>query len=121
MATKIGISTWAYQDLSLSDALERICSLSDNAEILCEARHSLLDPSNLEAVDSFSLKYTVHGLITDVNIASIHNTIRSASIELHSKAIEASAVAGRVSMSFIPALQVGRSTEIKPCNLLINP
>ncbi len=94
MTTKIGISTWAYQDLSLSDALERIVSLSDNAEILCEAQHSLLDPSNLEALDSFSLKYTVHGLITDVNIASIHDTIRSASVELHRKAVEASAVAG---------------------------
>jgi sugar phosphate isomerase/epimerase len=94
MTTKIGISTWAYQDLSLGDALERICPLSDNAEILCEARHSLLDPANLEAVDSFSLKYTVHGLITDINIASIHDAIRSASIELHRKAVEASAVAG---------------------------
>jgi sugar phosphate isomerase/epimerase len=94
MTAKIGISTWAYQDLSLDEALERIISLSDNAEILCEARHSLLDPSNLDALESFSLKYTVHGLITDVNIASIHDAIRSASVELHRKAVEASAVAG---------------------------
>jgi sugar phosphate isomerase/epimerase len=94
MTTKIGISTWAYQDLSLGDALERISSLSDNAEVLCEARHSLLDPSNLEALDSFSLKYTVHGLITDVNIASVHDVIRSASVELHRKAVEASAAVG---------------------------
>ncbi len=94
MTSKIGISTWAYQDFPLGDALERIIPLSDNAEILCEAQHSLLDPSNLEAMDSFSLKYTVHGLITDVNIASIHDTIRSASVELHRKAVEASAIAG---------------------------
>ena len=94
MTSKIGISTWAYQDLPLGDALERIISLSDNAEILCEAQHSLLDPSNLEALASFSLKYTVHGLITDVNIASIHDTIRSASVELHRRAVEASAIAG---------------------------
>ena len=94
MTTKIGISTWAYQDLPLGEALERISSLSDNAEILCEAQHSLLDPSNLEALESFSLKYSVHGLITDVNIASIHDTIRSASVELHRKAVEASAIAG---------------------------
>ena len=94
MTTKIGISTWAYQDLSLGDALERIIALSDNAEILCEARHSLLDPSNLEALDSFSLKYTIHGLITDVNIASIHDTIRSTSVDLHRKAVEASAISG---------------------------
>jgi hypothetical protein len=59
---------------------------SDNAEILCEARHSLLDPANLESLASFSLKYTVHGLITDVNIASIHDVIRSASLGIHQKA-----------------------------------
>jgi sugar phosphate isomerase/epimerase len=94
MTKKIGISTWAYQDLELGDALERITLLSDNAEILCDARHSLLDSTNLEALESFDLKYTVHGLITDVNIASIHDAIRSASIDLHIKAISASANAG---------------------------
>ncbi len=94
MTTKIGISTWAYQDLQLGDALERITHLSDNAEILCDARHSLLDSTNLEALESFNLKYIVHGLITDVNIASIHDAIRSASIDLHSKAISASVNAG---------------------------
>lgn len=94
MTAKIGISTWAYQDLPLGDALERITSLSDNAEVLCEAQHSLLDPSNLEALESFSLKYTVHGLITDVNIASIHEPIRSASVELHRRAVEVSASGG---------------------------
>ncbi len=91
---KIGISTWAYQDLPLAEALERISHLSDYAEILCEARHSLLDPSNLEVLESFSLGYTVHGLVTDVNIASVHPELRSASIEIHRKAIEASANAG---------------------------
>jgi sugar phosphate isomerase/epimerase len=82
MTAKIGISTWAYQDLPLRDALERISLLSDNAEILCEARHSLLDSTNLEALESFNLNYTVHGLITDVNIASVHDVIGSASIDL---------------------------------------
>jgi sugar phosphate isomerase/epimerase len=94
MTAKIGISTWAYQDLSIDEALERISLLSDNAEILCEARHSLLDPANLESLESFSLEYTVHGLITDVNIASIHDAIRSASVELHHMAVAASAAVG---------------------------
>ncbi len=86
----IGVSTWAYQDLPLTEALERISRLSDHAEIICEAKHSLFDPANLEAVESFSLKYTVHGLMTDVNIASIYPSIRRASVELHRKAIQAS-------------------------------
>jgi len=94
MATKIGISTWAYQDLSLRDALERIVQQSDNAEILCDAKHNLLNSKNLESLESFDLKYTVHGLITDINIASIHESIRTSSIDLHDQAISASATAG---------------------------
>lgn len=90
----IGISTWAYQDLALEEALERLSQLSDHAEILCEARHSLLDPANLEVLESFNLRYTVHGLVTDVNIASIHPELRFASVGLHRRAIEASANAG---------------------------
>jgi sugar phosphate isomerase/epimerase len=91
---KIGISTWAYQDLSLQEALEKISQLSNFAEILCEARHSLFDPKNLEATESFGLKYTVHGLVADVNLASIYPQLREASVNLHRRAIEASAAAG---------------------------
>lgn len=94
MNCKIGISTWAYQDLSLREALERISQLSNSAEILCEARHSLLNPDNLEATESFGLKFTVHGLVADVNLASIYPELRGASVKLHRQAIEASAAAG---------------------------
>jgi sugar phosphate isomerase/epimerase len=91
---KIGISTWAYQDLPLAEALEKISELSGRAEILCEARHSLLDRENLEALESFSLDFTVHGLVTDVNIASVYPELRKASVQLHRRAVEASARAG---------------------------
>lgn len=90
----IGISTWAYQDLSLAEALEKIACMTKRAEILCETGHSLLDKENVAAARSFDLDYSVHGLITDVNIASIHEAIRSASVELHRQAIEASAEIG---------------------------
>jgi sugar phosphate isomerase/epimerase len=91
---KLGISTWAYQDLPLAKALERISRLSNHAEILCEAKHSLLDPENQDVLESFSLEYTIHGLVTDVNIASIYPGIRRASVEIHRQAIEASANIG---------------------------
>ncbi len=90
---KIGISTWAYQDLSLAAALERISRLCGRAEILCEARHSLLRPENLEALASFSLDLTVHGLVADINISSIYPEFREASVRLHRRAIAASAAA----------------------------
>jgi len=90
----IGISTWAYQDLTLTDALQRISELSRRAEILCEARHSLLDRANREATESFSLDFSVHGLVTDVNIASIYPQLRKESVAIHREAIEASAAIG---------------------------
>lgn len=90
----IGISTWAYHDLPLETALENIANLSKSAEILSEAGHSLLDRKNLETLECFDLAYTVHGLVSDVNIASVHEKIRTASISLHREDIEASAMAG---------------------------
>ena len=91
---KLAISTWAYLDQPLEQALERISELSDRAEILCEARHSLFCPENQDAASSFSMKYSVHGLIADINIASIYPEFREASVNLHRRAIAASASAG---------------------------
>ncbi|MFZ2472694.1 MAG: TIM barrel protein [Methanothrix sp.] len=91
---KLAISTWAYLDLPLDQALERISKLSNRAEVLCEGRHSLFLPENLDAASSFSLKYSVHGMIADINIASIYPEFREASINLHRRAIAASAAAG---------------------------
>ncbi|NPV61706.1 MAG: sugar phosphate isomerase/epimerase [Methanotrichaceae archaeon] len=90
----IGISTWAYQDQPLNEALRRISELSSHAEILCEAGHSLLDRENRDAAESFDLNYTVHGLVTDVNIASIYPGLRRESVALHRQAIEASVSIG---------------------------
>ncbi|MGV8175545.1 MAG: sugar phosphate isomerase/epimerase family protein [Methanothrix sp.] len=91
---KLGISTWAYLDLSLDQALDRISLLSSRAEILCEGRHSLFRPESMEAAISHSLKYSVHGPIADINIASIYPEFREASVKLHKRAIEAGAAAG---------------------------
>jgi sugar phosphate isomerase/epimerase len=91
---KLAVSTWAYLDMPLEQALERISELSDRAEILCEAKHSLFRPENLEMASSFSLKYSVHGPIADINIASIYPEFREASVKLHSRAIASSVAAG---------------------------
>ena len=91
---KLAVSTWAYLELQLDQALERISRLASRAEILCEGRHSLFKADNLEIASSFPLKYTVHGMIADINIASIYPEFREASINLHKRAIEASASIG---------------------------
>ena len=91
---KLAISTWAYLNLPLDQALERISRYTSRAEILCEGRHSLFRQENLDAAESFSMKYSVHGLIADINIASIYPEFREASVSLHRRAIAASAKAG---------------------------
>lgn len=94
MGMKLGISTWAYLDLPLDQALERISLLSTRAEILCEGRHSLFRSENPDLASDYSLKYSVHGPIADINIASIYHEFREASVNLHRRAIAASAAIG---------------------------
>lgn len=96
MKMKLAISTWAYLGLPLSGALQRISQIGRcrRAEILCEGRHSLFSPENIEAAKSFSFKYSVHGLIADINIASIYPEFREASVNLHRRAIKAAASIG---------------------------
>ena len=96
MTMKLAISTWAYINHPLSIALQKISEISacERAEILCEARHSLFSQENIEAAHSFSLKYSVHGLIADINIASIYPEFREASVNLHRRAIQAAASIG---------------------------
>ncbi|HOU70810.1 MAG TPA: TIM barrel protein [Methanothrix sp.] len=94
MDMKLGISTWAYLDLPLDQALDRISMLSTRAEILCEGRHSLFRPENLDTASSYSLRYSIHGPIADINIASIYHEFREASVNLHRQAIIAGAAIG---------------------------
>jgi sugar phosphate isomerase/epimerase len=88
------ISTGAYQELSLAAALERVSRISDSAEVLSEGRHSLLIPENVEVLQAFKLKYTVHGAVSGVNIASLDPRVRSASVVLHKREIALSAKVG---------------------------
>jgi sugar phosphate isomerase/epimerase len=91
---KLAVSTWAYLNLPLEQALERISKITSRAEILCESRHNLFRPENLDVASSFQLKYSVHGMIADINIASIYPEFREASVNLHKRAITASAAIG---------------------------
>jgi sugar phosphate isomerase/epimerase len=56
----IGISTGAYAELPLAQALERIAELASFAEICSWGRHSLLRPENARAVAEAGAPFTVH-------------------------------------------------------------
>ena len=76
----IGVSSFAYHDLTLSEALGKIESIAPCAEIFSEGRHDLFNES--EVALSYDLKYTVHAPTSDLNLASIREPIRKASLEI---------------------------------------
>ena len=61
--TDIGISTGAYAELPLAQALERIAELAPFAEICSWGQHSLVDPGNARAIAQIGLPFSVHGPI----------------------------------------------------------
>ncbi len=76
----IGVSSFAYHDMPLPDALAKIENIASCAEIFSEGQHDLLKENEISL--SYDLKYTVHAPTSDLNLASIRDPIRNASIEL---------------------------------------
>jgi sugar phosphate isomerase/epimerase len=76
----IGISSFAYHDLSLGEALQNIEHVANCAEIFSEGKHDLFRQD--EIAFSYELEYTVHAPSTDLNFASIREPIRNAALQL---------------------------------------
>lgn len=76
----IGVSSFAYHDLSLAKALAKIENIASCAEIFSEGKHDLFNDH--EVALSYNLRYTVHAPTSDLNLASIREPIRKASLEI---------------------------------------
>ncbi|WP_305064610.1 sugar phosphate isomerase/epimerase family protein [Methanococcoides sp.] len=76
----IGISSFAFHELPLSEALEKIEPMTDCAEIFSEGLHDLFREEELAFF--YDLKYTVHAPGTDMNLSSLREPIRLAAISL---------------------------------------
>ncbi|KGK98114.1 xylose isomerase [Methanococcoides methylutens] len=76
----IGVSSFAFHELPLSEALEKIEPIADCAEIFSEGAHDLFREEELAY--SYDLKYTVHAPSTDMNLSSLREPIRLAAIGL---------------------------------------
>lgn len=75
-----GCTTWCLLDRDLMDALEIISRRTTTVEILADATHDLLDFPEEICSDNFTL--SIHSPTTDINIASVRESIRSASLLL---------------------------------------
>lgn len=76
----IGISSLAFMDKSLDEALECIESMVSCAEIFSESSHWL--DQNVSSLFSYDLKYSIHAPTLDVNIASLREKTRQASLDI---------------------------------------
>ncbi len=74
-----GISTFCLHDIPLTDALDRISSVTGFIEIMDESMHYL---GSAEPLLSYSAKYSIHAPCRGTNIASLLEPIRRASVEV---------------------------------------
>lgn len=104
----IGCSSWCLMDRGLAEVLEILSARTGTVEILSDANHDLL--SLWEDCASFDLRYTVHAPTTDINIASIREPIRHASVsligEVCGKAAEIGATCMVVHPGFSPWIEM---------------
>jgi sugar phosphate isomerase/epimerase len=74
-----GVSTYCLHDLPLSSALERITSITGLVEVIDEGFHYL---ETTEPLESYSARFSIHAPCRGVNISSLLEPIRRASVEV---------------------------------------
>jgi sugar phosphate isomerase/epimerase len=74
-----GISTFCLHKIPLREALDQLAPVTDHVEIMDDGLHFL---SSTELLDSYSLNLSLHAPCRSVNIASILEPIRRASVEV---------------------------------------
>ncbi len=79
MRTEFAISSFCLNDMPLEMALDQLSKVTDCVEVMDEGCHRLEDTAVLE---SFNLRYTVHAPSRGVNIASLLEPVRRASVEV---------------------------------------
>ncbi|HTY53199.1 MAG TPA: sugar phosphate isomerase/epimerase family protein [Methanomicrobiales archaeon] len=74
-----GISTFCLHDLPLPEALDRLQGLTDTVEVMDDGNHYL---ETAEPLESHRFRYSLHSPSRGVNIASLREPIRRASVEV---------------------------------------
>ena len=87
----LGVSTFCLHDRPLDEVLEVLSGITDTVEVMNEARHTL---RSHEVLESFSYSYSIHAPARGINIASLHEAVRKACVDV---LIESFRVAAEVS------------------------
>jgi sugar phosphate isomerase/epimerase len=89
---KIGVSTLALFPMSLKEILDYLESINVKyCELMLEYPYNEIDP---DLVNSYSIKTSIHTPLSDVNIASLNESIRKASVEEVIKSINLASKVG---------------------------
>lgn len=75
----VGISTCCLMDKTLEEALDELAALTDLIEVMDEGLHFITDPSLFE---SYTRDITIHAPFHGMNIASVFEPVRKASVEV---------------------------------------
>jgi sugar phosphate isomerase/epimerase len=76
---KIGVSTLALFPMSINEILDYLEGINVKyCELMLEYPYNSIDP---DLVNSYNIKTSVHAPLSDVNIASLNESIRKASVE----------------------------------------
>lgn len=79
MRTGFAISSFCMNDLPLEMALDRLSTVTDCVEIMDEGCHRL---EKIDILETFDLRYAIHAPSRGVNLASLLEPIRRASVEV---------------------------------------
>lgn len=95
-ALRIAISSHNLSLEPFESVLEKICKEFKAWEIIAEYEHSLPKiKSELQvAIDSYDIRFSIHSPLSDINIASLNENLRKASINELRKGIEISSMLG---------------------------
>ena len=89
---KIGVSTLALFPMSLKEILDYLGDINVKyCELMLEYPYNEIDP---DLVNSYSIKTSIHTPLSDVNIASLNESIRKASVEEVIKSINLASKVG---------------------------
>jgi sugar phosphate isomerase/epimerase len=91
MRSRFAVSTFCLNDHPLAEALDRLAGITDRVEVMDEGCHRLKDATVLE---SFNLHYVIHAPSRGVNLASLLEPVRKASVEVSTDCFRIAAEVG---------------------------
>jgi len=86
-----GISTCCLMGESLAAALDRLAPLTDLIEVMDEGPHLITEP---DLFSSYTQKFVLHAPFHGINVASLFEPIRRASVQVTTDCFEAAAAIG---------------------------